>query len=77
MTTINLTPATLELFKIIANDAGNWSGMPLLDLNAKQKGNLVQIKKAGLMKTQNEDGCTWGIFTAEGKAFAATLGINL
>lgn len=77
-----LSPRSLELFLAYANDAGNWSGTPLVGGNVGGSqadcGNLTQIKKAGLITTmRDEDGHAWVIFTDAGKARAAEYGVIL
>ena len=80
MTTINLTPTSEKLFKDLAEDAGNWSGTPLLDGNVRTdnhlKGNVTNLKKLGLIKTDYDEGCTWVYFTEAGKAAAEEFGIS-
>lgn len=75
---VEITVASFELFMQYANDAGNWSGTPLVDdggntgADAKaNRGNLTQLKKLGLVTTFRSDGCNWLDFTDEGKRFAA------
>lgn len=73
-----LTPATLELFLGLAEDASNWSGMPLITVTPQQKGNLTHLKQRGLLNTMVEDdGCAFALFTKAGVAFAAEHGIDL
>ena len=45
--------------------------------NKEERGNLTQLKKAGLITTFASDGDTWIAFTAVGKEFAKTLGIEI
>jgi hypothetical protein len=75
------TPASLELFLSLANDAANWSGIPLLGGNVatdKQlRGNLTDLKKKGLLTTFKDEGEIWVHFTEAGKALAAEHGISL
>lgn len=52
---IKLTEKSLALFLKFAGDAGNWNGTPLVSLNAAERGNLVQLKKAGLVTTFQSD----------------------
>jgi hypothetical protein len=72
----NLTEKSLELFMAYWNDRGNWSGMPLVGGNVggskQERGNLTQLKKAGLITTSESDGEMWVSFTAAGEAFAAS-----
>jgi hypothetical protein len=42
-----------------------------------ERGNLTQLKKAGLITTDIEEGHTWLFFTDAGKALAAKHGIKL
>jgi hypothetical protein len=78
---MNLTKRSIDLFVAYAEDAGNWNGMPLLGGNvsftAEDRGNLTQLKKAGLLTTDRSDGCDWIIFTDMGKEYAAALGITI
>ena len=77
MTNANMTPATKALFVTFAEDADNWSGTPLLDITAAERGNLSDLKKRGLVKTMRDEGCDWVIFTEAGVAFGAELGYEL
>jgi hypothetical protein len=78
---MTLTDASKALFIEYAKDAGNWSGNPLVGGNVKQtqehNGNLTHLKKAGLLTTFRDEGCTWIQFTETGVAFAAELGIKI
>ena len=78
---MNLTPASLALFLEYAKDARNWSGTPLVGGNVggskQDRGNLTQMKRAGLIVTSYEEGCTWLDFTAAGKALAADHGVDV
>lgn len=69
-TQVHITPKSLALFIMFADDAGNWSGTPLVSLTAAQRGNLVQLKKAGLVRTFESDDQTWLAFTALGYELA-------
>jgi hypothetical protein len=75
--TIELTNASLELFKAFADDAENWNGTPLLDITNAQRGNLTDLKKNGLLETFKDEGCDWVYFTDKGKEFAASLGFEI
>lgn len=79
MQTIQITEKSKALFLEYANDACNWSNTPLVGGNVggskEDRGNLTQLKQAGLLETTKDDGCTWIIFTDAGKAFAAENGI--
>jgi hypothetical protein len=78
---MTITSQSLAVFLAYAKDACNWSGMPLVGGNVggskEERGNLTQLKQAGLIKTQNDEGCTWMIFTDEGKALAAEHGVAI
>ena len=62
---IKLTPASAELLRLYADDAGNWSGMPLVGGNVggvkEDRGNLTDLKIKGLIRTFDDEG-TWVIF---------------
>lgn len=77
----NITETSLKVFLAYANDAGNWSGVPLVGGNVggdkAERGNLTQLKKAGLIETEVEEGNTWLFFTDAGKALAAQHGIEI
>lgn len=76
----NITEASLNLFLAYAKDAGNWSGTPLVGGNLggtkEDRGNLTQLKQAGLIETFKDRG-TWISFTDAGKALASKHGIQL
>ena len=72
-----MTPNTEKLFKELADDAGNWSGTPLLDITAAQRGNLTDLKKLGLITTFKSDGWDFVDFTDAGKALAAEMGFKI
>jgi hypothetical protein len=76
---MTITTESLRVFLAYANDADNWSGTPLVGGNVggskEERGNLTQLKQAGLIKTFNDDG-VWIQFTTEGKALAAEHGID-
>jgi hypothetical protein len=85
-TSIKLTPATLKLFLLYAEDAGNWSGTPLVGGNVggskADRGNITHMKTLGLVTTfeEHEPGqgkCTWMQFTALGCALANYHGISI
>ena len=80
-TEINLTAASHALFMEFAEDAGNWSGMPLVNGNVTvtqaDKGNLTDLKKNGLLTTFVDEGNSWVSFTDSGKAYAAKHGVTI
>lgn len=74
---MSITSQSLALFLSLANDAGNWSGTPMVDISKEEKGNLTQLKRAKLLTTMTEDGVTFAFFTEAGRALAAEHGIAL
>lgn len=75
--TMNITDKSLEVFASYAEDAINWDGEPLLGGDAAERGNITQLKRAGLIATFEDGGCTWIQFTEDGKALAESMGIDL
>ena len=78
---MKLTKTSKALFTAYAQDAGNWNGTPLVGGNvagtAALRGNLTQLKKAGLIGTVKDETGTWLWFTVAGIDYAGTLGIDL
>tara|TARA_R110000765_G_scaffold53055_1_gene106521 strand:- start:108 stop:350 length:243 start_codon:yes stop_codon:yes gene_type:complete len=80
---MNITDRSLEVFTAYAKDACNWSGTPLVggnvrwDQEAADRGNITQLKKAKLIETATDEGCTWILFTDDGKALAESMGIDI
>jgi hypothetical protein len=81
MNQARITETTKALFLAYAKDADNWSGTPMVGGNvggsAEERGNLTQMKKAGLVTTFNDEGCTWLRFTPEGVKFARDNGVEM
>ena len=81
MSHTEITPQSLKVFLEYANDAGNWGGTPLVGGNvgggAEERGNLTQLKKAGLIQTSRDDGATFIHFTPAGEALAAAHGVSV
>lgn len=78
--TTKITPFSLRLFLDLATDAPNWNGAPLFNGSAADRGNLTQLKRAGLLYTERDDDdqcCLWVYFTDAGKEFAKQHGVNL
>ena len=73
---INLTSASLELFKSLVEDAPNWSGSPLITVSHAERGNLTHLKKLGLLETFDDRGDMFAVFTDAGKQFATELGYD-
>ena len=78
---MTITQDSLTVFLAYARDAGNWSGTPLVGGNVggskEERGNLTQLKRAGLITTQQEGKDSWLFFTEAGKALAAEHGISI
>lgn len=78
---MEITERSLALFLEYAKDADNWSGQPLVGGNVggskEDRGNITQLKRAGLIRTSIDEGHTWLSFTPEGKALAAQHGVDL
>ena len=78
---MNVTQTSLNLFLAYANDADNWSGTPLVGGNVggskEERGNLTQLKQAGLITTFVDEGCTWVKFTEAGRKLAAEHNISI
>ena len=74
---ITLTPASRVLLRDLWEDAPNWSGTPPTDGNVgmskEERGNLTQLKRAGLLSTFRWEGMTWVAFTDEGREYAASI----
>lgn len=83
--TLEITETSLALFLAYARDAANWSGTPLVGGNVdsnpaaarKSRGNITQLKQAGLITTDVDEGCTWLHFTDAGRALAAQHGVTI
>ena len=76
-----ITDRSLELFLDYARDAANWSGTPCIGGNVggskEDRGNLTQLKRAGLIKTFRYERCDWISFTPAGEALAAKYGVTV
>jgi hypothetical protein len=76
-----ITETSLQVFIAYAKDACNWNGQPLVGGNVggskEERGNITQLKKAGLITTEIDEGNTWLQFTAAGKTFALEHGITI
>jgi len=76
-----LTKRSKELFIKYVKDADEWSGTPLVGGNVggskEDRGNLTDLKKAGLITTQKDMGASWVIFTDKGREYAKELGFEL
>ena len=74
---MTLTQESLKLFLAHARDAGNWNGFPMLDITKEGRGNLTQLKKAGLCTTFRDEGIDWMDFTDAGIKLAAEHGVSV
>ena len=78
-----ITDRSLKLFLDYAKDADNWGGCPLVGGNVggskEDRGNLTDLKKAGLIETfiDDEDNTAWINFTDTGKTLAKDHGIEI
>jgi len=73
----NITARSLEVFLALAAEANDWNGQPLFDGSKEDRGNLTQLKQAGLLTTFSEEGNLWVDFTDAGIALAAENGITI
>jgi hypothetical protein len=77
MTTLKITETSKTVFKAYADDAANWSGSPLVGGNVggtkEERGNLTQLKRAGLITTFESDGHKWLSFTEAGFHYACEV----
>jgi len=71
-----LTFASSALFVSLVGDAGNWSGTPIVEVTPAQRGNLTDLKKAGLLTTHSDRGCVFAYFTAKGVELAKSLDLD-
>lgn len=72
-----ITERSLALFLELARDACNWSGTPILMRSVSDRGNIVQLKQAGLLTTFADRGDTFAAFTPAGVALAAEHGVEI
>lgn len=81
-----ITSDSLDVFLGYAADADNWSGTPPLGGGGggtkEARGNITQLKRAGLIETFVDEGGdggdeTWVRFTTEGRTLAALHGIEI
>jgi hypothetical protein len=76
-----ITEQSLQVFLAYAKDAGNWGGTPLVGGNVggskEERGNLTQLKRAGLLDTFRDEGNTWVVFTEAGRELAREHGITV
>jgi len=76
-----ITDESKRIFVAYARDSVNWAGTPLVGGNVGgsvgERGNLTQLKRAGLITTQVDEGETWISFTAKGIEYAKSLKIDI
>jgi hypothetical protein len=76
----SITVTSQAVFLAYAKDAVNWAGTPLVGGNVGggkgERGNLTQLKRAGLIVTQVDEGNTWIYFTDLGRDLARQLGVG-
>ncbi len=80
---IRATQAEQELFLAYAQDAGNWSGMPLVggNVGSDDPSDLEGLEAAGLVRVEEQDEVVnrkrqvthWVIFTEAGNALAKSI----
>lgn len=66
----------MALFRALWDDRDNWGGSPGFGCNVgtpDQRGNLTDLKKHGLVRTQVGDGISWVHFTPKGEQLGAQL----
>ncbi len=78
---MEITTESKRVFEAYARDAVNWNGSPLVGGNVggskEDRGNLTQLKRAGLITTENNGIDLWVEFTERGREYAAEIGIDL
>ena len=75
--TPTLTPESQNLFNQFVESSWDWDGTPMLDITSQQRGNLTQLKVAGLITTFEHDGIDFVKFTPAGYEYAASLGLEI
>lgn len=80
MSKVDITERSKELFLAYAKDACNWNGFPIVggnvDNSKEDRGNLTQLKIAGLVKTIKDE-VLFLEFTELGKKYAKEIGVDL
>ena len=71
-----ITDASLAVFLAYARDAANWRGNSLVGGSKKERGNLTQLKRAGLITTFRDNGYDWVQFTEAGLALARAHNVD-
>lgn len=73
MTQVQITADSLKVFKRHWDMRKDWFGTPLLEITKEERGNLTQLKRAGLLDTFRDEHCDFVSFTDAGEAFGAQL----
>jgi len=80
MTHPTLSPSSEALFIRLVQDAGNWSGEPMLggnfDIDEAAKGNITDLKRKKLITTYTDRGDVFVQFTASARELANSLGLQ-
>lgn len=78
---VKLTNTSLRLFVELAEDAKNWHNVIPTDGNIKitkkLRGNVTNLKRAGLIVVREDRGSSWMLFTPKGEEYADQLGIDV
>lgn len=78
---VRLTDTSLKLFIELAEDAKNWHNVIPTDGNVKitkrLRGNITNLKRAGLITVKESGGSSWLLFTPKGEEYADQLGIDV
>lgn len=77
-----LTPKSLEVFLLYAEDANNWDGSPWVSMGnitvtKEMRGNLSDLVQKGLIKIHSYDPDQYMTFTESGRALALEHGIEI
>lgn len=80
---MTITERSEALLIKLAKDAGNWQGQPMIGAGAnvattkEDRGNITQLKIAGLITTFVDREDTFVQFTALGKAYVIGKGVPM
>lgn len=69
---MKLSPASAALFSDLAATSALECRAPTIDYTVQNRGNLTDLKKKGLIKTEESDGDVWVYFLLAGVALAKT-----
>ena len=80
MSVNEFSPGAIDLFKLIVEDAADWSGNPgpNLEFTKEEKGYLTKLKKAGVLSTVVDDAepIVWVTFHQPAADLAKELNIR-